>query len=304
MGSVPTDKLFTGQRLDQTGLYFYNARYYDPTIGRFISPDTVIQSPFNPQCFNRYSYCLNNPLTYIDPSGNEVDIEGENVNDIDAEIERAVASGDYNALWALATKGIRSDLLKAYYKIRAADSTVTHYLEDSPVLLDIRSAPIPTRTDSNGKTYESFAETGFTDANLSSTIGMTFNSRFQHTVDEYVGAMAHDMIHAVGCTLNPGLIVDPGSQFEENIANIYQRYICKKAGVALDPNAAGNTPNAWIPTQLNATFNNAPPPYNTYPAYPQLRKGTGVTSTYSYRCLIYAAQLYRFLPEQCPTGAW
>ena len=33
-----TDKLFTGQRLDDTGLYFYNAGYYDATIGRFISP--------------------------------------------------------------------------------------------------------------------------------------------------------------------------------------------------------------------------------------------------------------------------
>jgi hypothetical protein len=42
---------------------------YDPTIGRFISPDTVIPNPANPQCFNRYSYCLNNPLKYTDPSG-------------------------------------------------------------------------------------------------------------------------------------------------------------------------------------------------------------------------------------------
>jgi hypothetical protein len=41
-GPDVTDKLFTGQRLDDTGLYYYNARYYDPTIGRFISPDTVI----------------------------------------------------------------------------------------------------------------------------------------------------------------------------------------------------------------------------------------------------------------------
>jgi RHS repeat-associated protein len=68
---IPTDKLFTGQRLDGTGLYYYNARYYDPTIGRFISPDTVIQSMANPQCFNRYSYCLNNPLKYTDPSGHD-----------------------------------------------------------------------------------------------------------------------------------------------------------------------------------------------------------------------------------------
>jgi uncharacterized protein RhaS with RHS repeats len=35
-GSVPTDKQFTGQRLDGMGLYYYNARYYDPAIGRFI----------------------------------------------------------------------------------------------------------------------------------------------------------------------------------------------------------------------------------------------------------------------------
>ena len=36
-GDVPTDRKFTGQRLDDTGLYYYNARYYDPTIERFIS---------------------------------------------------------------------------------------------------------------------------------------------------------------------------------------------------------------------------------------------------------------------------
>ncbi|MFZ7133301.1 MAG: RHS repeat-associated core domain-containing protein [Eubacteriales bacterium] len=105
-GSVDTEKQFTGQRQDDTGLYYYGARYYDPTIGRFISADTVVQyektfdtatialcvnlsisnlgsyqfstlvypgttneSPINPQCFNRYTYVLNNPLKYIDPNG-------------------------------------------------------------------------------------------------------------------------------------------------------------------------------------------------------------------------------------------
>jgi hypothetical protein len=38
-------------------------------MGRFISPDTIVPEPTNPQSFNRYSYCLNNPLKYIDPSG-------------------------------------------------------------------------------------------------------------------------------------------------------------------------------------------------------------------------------------------
>jgi RHS repeat-associated protein len=69
-GTLGTDKLFTGQRLDTTGLYYYGARYYDPTIGRFISVDSVIQSLANPQSINGYSYCLNNPLRYTDPTGN------------------------------------------------------------------------------------------------------------------------------------------------------------------------------------------------------------------------------------------
>lgn len=64
---------FTGQVLDtETGLYYYNARYYDPEIGRFIQPDTVIADLSNPQSYNRYSYCLNNPLKYTDPTGHAV----------------------------------------------------------------------------------------------------------------------------------------------------------------------------------------------------------------------------------------
>ena len=74
IGTLDTKKLFTGQRLDDTGLYFYNARYYDATIGRFISPDSIIPNPANPQSLNRYSYCLNNPLRYTDPSGHDPSI--------------------------------------------------------------------------------------------------------------------------------------------------------------------------------------------------------------------------------------
>lgn len=46
-----------------------NGRLYDPVIGRFFSPDNFIQEPSNIQNFNRYSYALNNPLKYTDPSG-------------------------------------------------------------------------------------------------------------------------------------------------------------------------------------------------------------------------------------------
>ena len=46
-----------------------NGRLYDPVLGRFFSPDNYVQMPENSQSFNRYSYCLNNPLKYNDPSG-------------------------------------------------------------------------------------------------------------------------------------------------------------------------------------------------------------------------------------------
>jgi tripartite motif-containing protein 71 len=72
-GSVNSVKQFTGQILDSTGLYYYNARYYDPTIGRFISPDTILQNYYDPQTLNRYSYCQNNPLTFNDPTGHFVE---------------------------------------------------------------------------------------------------------------------------------------------------------------------------------------------------------------------------------------
>jgi RHS repeat-associated protein len=69
-GTMATDRLYTGQRWEAgIGLYDYNARYYDPALGRFVQADTVVPKPGNPQSFNRYAYCIGNPLRYTDPSG-------------------------------------------------------------------------------------------------------------------------------------------------------------------------------------------------------------------------------------------
>ena len=69
-GATPTTWRFTGQREDATiGLYYFNARYLDPQLGRFTQPDTIVPQPGNPQALNRYSYVLNNPLRYTDPTG-------------------------------------------------------------------------------------------------------------------------------------------------------------------------------------------------------------------------------------------
>jgi len=64
---------YTGQHLDEeTGLYFYGSRYYDPQLSRFIQPDSIIPSSDDSQALNRYSYCYNNPLIFTDPSGHFV----------------------------------------------------------------------------------------------------------------------------------------------------------------------------------------------------------------------------------------
>jgi RHS repeat-associated protein len=69
-GTQSVSHKFTGQEMDDdTGLYNYNARLYDPVVGKFVSADTVVQQPETPQALNRYAYCLNNPVKYIDPEG-------------------------------------------------------------------------------------------------------------------------------------------------------------------------------------------------------------------------------------------
>ena len=104
-GITATSLNYTGQRRDDTGLLYYNARYYDPAIGRFISADTIVpgaaaltvaasdaterdawisvltrsseagtdklylSGPANPQDLNRYSYVRNSPMSTTDSTG-------------------------------------------------------------------------------------------------------------------------------------------------------------------------------------------------------------------------------------------
>ena len=61
---------YTGhEHLPWFNLINMNARLYDPVVGRFLSPDPYVQAPDYLQNFNRYSYCLNNPVMFIDPDG-------------------------------------------------------------------------------------------------------------------------------------------------------------------------------------------------------------------------------------------
>ena len=65
-----TDRGFTGHKhFTSAGIIHMGGRVFDPEVGRFMSADPHIQAPLNSQSLNRYSYTLNNPLSFTDPSG-------------------------------------------------------------------------------------------------------------------------------------------------------------------------------------------------------------------------------------------
>ncbi|MCI0396185.1 MAG: hypothetical protein L0332_09760, partial [Chloroflexi bacterium] len=73
-----TDRGFTGHKHNNlgttsVGLIYMGARFFVPSIGRFASADTIVPNPANPQTLNRYSYVLNSPLRYNDPTGHSCD---------------------------------------------------------------------------------------------------------------------------------------------------------------------------------------------------------------------------------------
>ncbi len=84
--AVPREKThhrFTGKYLDDdTGLYYYGARYYDPALGRFISPDPLYladpeRCTIHMVSCNLYAYANNNPMAFIDPTGLEITVAGD-----------------------------------------------------------------------------------------------------------------------------------------------------------------------------------------------------------------------------------
>lgn len=72
-GFAVLDRGYTGhEHLQSVALVHMNGRLYDAKLHRFLQPDNFVQDPYNTQNYNRYGYVLNNPLKYVDPSGEEL----------------------------------------------------------------------------------------------------------------------------------------------------------------------------------------------------------------------------------------
>jgi len=71
LGNLGTDYKFTGQRLQaELGIYWFQSRWMDPSLGRFTSPDTIVPtSTQGTQAWDRYGFVNNNPVRYTDPTG-------------------------------------------------------------------------------------------------------------------------------------------------------------------------------------------------------------------------------------------
>ena len=69
IGTAKARYRYTGKEKDNSGLYYYGARYYDDTFGRFLAADSLLPDVYDPQQLNRFAYVRNNPIRLIDPDG-------------------------------------------------------------------------------------------------------------------------------------------------------------------------------------------------------------------------------------------
>ncbi|MDF9858682.1 RHS repeat-associated protein, partial [Paenibacillus sp. PastF-1] len=89
---------YTGEIYDEeTGLYYLRARYYDPSIGRFINEDTYEGQIDNPLSLNLYTYVHNNPLIYTDPTGHMITMGSDSIGGADMGVNKK--PGFWSSSW-------------------------------------------------------------------------------------------------------------------------------------------------------------------------------------------------------------
>ncbi len=134
-GSIPTDYRYTGQRQEESlGLYQMGARWVDPALSRWLSADTIVPEPGNPQAFNRYSYVDSNPLRFVDPTGHFTDDE-----------IKQYLQNTYGSYWELYWNAWQADVYFMW---------VLHEAQYDYTLTTITAGPGPCIFKGNGNTFK------------------------------------------------------------------------------------------------------------------------------------------------------
>ena len=187
---------------------------------RFISADIIVQSPANPQTLNSYSYCVNNPLKYVDPSGHEVTFAIFDF--INACYEAGIDPGE--AYQEFQT------LLAAWELLSEVEPEVTQIIEDSAAVFVIMSGNLSERT--LGTSILSSDGTG-------GYVILDINqiNPDREGVEGIAVVLAHESIHCAVYALEIaiGLAPHTPTQYEETIAFQFQYHVTKELEYSSGP---------------------------------------------------------------------
>jgi RHS repeat-associated protein len=135
-----SDRGFTGHRqIAYIKLIDMQARWYAPEIQRFISADTIVPDPTNPQSLNRYAYVLNNPVNLVDPTGHSCASPDDSAERLEcASIEQQIADAtvliEYQGFYIMSTPG-GNDVIVPFSEVANAFSYAHGTIIDSQTVL-------------------------------------------------------------------------------------------------------------------------------------------------------------------------
>jgi RHS repeat-associated protein len=196
---------FNGKEHDEeTGNYYYGARYYDPKLSIFISVDPLVE-----KTMSSYGYCYNNPVRYTDPTGMESDdiiISGKNAKETFNQLK---AASNYELSFDKKSGKVTAGELKKGTTATAADDKLKEAANDKNITVKINS------TDSNynngnwfvGGAYDGSVE----NADCSVTASQTVNPTMTEKIDSFYKApkgstVMHEVLEAyIGAQDSPGL---------------------------------------------------------------------------------------------------
>jgi len=143
-GAGLTDNRYTGQREEGYGLYFYQARWYDPALGRFAQADSIIPQPGDPREWDRYGYVRNNPSTKNDPSGHcaittsmisgsIIGYIGSCIQDIFDTYDAYLAGETRPTVLYMEATGLKDLLVSAANSVHQMNNDVSTVFSDAPL---------------------------------------------------------------------------------------------------------------------------------------------------------------------------